>query len=886
MQPLARVLRRIRYFLQRREMDRATEEELRFHIDMETEKNLRAGMTPGEARRRAMIAFGGVDRHVEETRRARGTMALEDALTGAALILRGMRRRPLYAVGVCGTLALGLGAALITFTVAWKIWLARMPYPDPDGVLRLYEVEPPTGAAVAEASQSRRHLFSEPLAADFHEHDWQTMAAFSTVFRTPAPDRPTRTVDGTPHAFSSVSLTADGFEIFGITPIIGRLPDASEEDEPAEVEVMLSERRWRESFGSDPNILGTRMFDARPENAGYSERIVGVARIPSGYPGDADLLFADPWREQAGREFRWREMVGRLKTGYAAAQAEQEMSAFVASLAEIQPEHRGWTIAATVLSEDLIRPFRGVFALLLAAGAVFLLLAAVNVTGLVAARRMEARHDRGIRLALGATETRLLRASLGEGMLLAAVGAIGGAAVAPWLMGPLKAMLPPDVPRLAELSLSPSIVIGGVCIGLGLGAVIGAGAYLMSRASRSEPGRIAARRSRGVPSRRAVVIGQVALTTLLTAGGAAVIHRVSSLEAVDLGFRAEGVSMMSGDLGARSYAERTDAVRSILDQLDARGITAAFAFNTPMDGLSGTEDLPVFSLQPDAASAEVFYELQLVTEEYFTVMGVELLAGRPFLPSDGPSSGSVAIVSEDFARDYLPAGSAPEEIVGRSLDSVVLMRGPTTVVGVVESTRHEGPDVQSPPNLYVPYSQQRTIAFATLLIRDEDGRAEAAATDVLARVTPDVRWSPSVPYTEYWDRWFSPFRLQLVVIAALMGLGLLLASVGLYSLLAYQVLMSRREIGIRKAVGARDGSLVAGVVRRGMGMAAAGGAIGLLAWYQAAPSLHGLVEGIDSAGAVVPLAVLLVVGGSSLVATLAPGLKAARVDPAVTLRAD
>ena len=451
--------------------------------------------------------------------------------------LRTLIRRPLYAVGVAGTLGLGLAAATVVFAVAWTVWLAPMPYPDPDRVVRLYEIEPPDLPTLAShwATGPKRQRLSPPLLEDFRAHSWRTIEAVSAVIMGIQFES---AWDGETHGVSGVSLSPDGFGILGIVPMMGRLPTE------VETEVLLSERFWRTDFGADPNVVGSKMRDEV-----LTSSIVGVARLPSGFPGDPDVVFAIDWAEDYGREglrgARFLDAIARVRPEHSVADAKAEVNAFVAALGEIHPEHRGWGADAVVLADDLLRPFRGVIALLLAAGTTFLLLAGVNVVGLVAARRVEGRQDRSIRLALGASEGRILRGSLIESLVLAVVGSITGVLSAYWLIGPIRAMVPHDVPRLADIAVTPPLVLGGLSVGVVLGVAIGLSGYLVSRGAKPSVGRAPTWRAVGVGGRRALVVGQVALTTLLTAGGASILHNVSTLRAIDLGFEAEAVCTTS-----------------------------------------------------------------------------------------------------------------------------------------------------------------------------------------------------------------------------------------------------------------------------------------------------------------------------------------------------
>ncbi|HUF76955.1 MAG TPA: FtsX-like permease family protein, partial [Longimicrobiales bacterium] len=274
-----------------------------------------------------------------------------------------------------------------------------------------------------------------------------------------------------------------------------------------------------------------------------------------------------------------------------------------------------------------------------------------------------------------------------------------------------------------------------------------------------------------------------------------------------------------------------------------------------------------------------------VLGDYFSVMEIDVLAGRTFRPSDDASSENVVVVSEDFVRAYFP-GTPIAQVPGRTVGTIMLMDGPSIVAGVVRSTRHRGPDTPSTPDVYIPFAQQGTLAMAELLVAGDPDRTAAVVPAVLAEVTPDVRWSPLVSYTSYLSEWYAPFRFQVIIIGVLAGLGLLLASLGLYALMAYQVAVRRHEIGIRKALGASDERLMRGVIAPGIAMSAAGAALGLLAWYQLLPWTSGLLDGVDDAGAAVPLSVVLVVGLSCLAATFVPAFRATRMDPVATLKAE
>lgn len=788
---------------------------------------------------------------------------------------RTLRHGPLHAAGVSGTLGLGLAAAMVAFAVTWKVWFSPMPYPDPDRVVRLYEMQPAASSAGATDRDSRRQRFSPGLLHDFRAHSWRTLESVSGVSRG---GQIGWSRDGEIEMLSRGSLSHEGFRILGIETLHGRPPASGDE-------VLLSEAFWRRSFGADPDVVGATMSLG---GGARSTRVVGVAPLPPGYPGRVDLVdgtWGGDATTSAGsvdddRDFRHIEVIARLRPGHTPAEAKEEADAFVAARARVHPEHRGWSTEVVVLADDLIRPFRDLLALFYAAGLVFLLLAVVNVVGFVAARKVEGRRDRLLRLALGASEGRLLRRSLVESLVLTLVGTIPAILAAWWLVAPVRALLPAGIPRLDEVAVTPGLAAAGLSVGIAVGGLLGVAGYLVSRLATPSRGRPAPWQVMGTGGRGALVVGQVALTALVLSAGAAVLHRAVEVNGIDLGFEPEGVSITSTVI---DRPERYEVVRTLLEDLQGRGIPAAAAVNAPLTMDEG--EVPRFGMQRDAASEEIVYEMHLASMEYFRVMGIDLLAGRPFGPGDGPTSQPVVAVSEEFVRQYFPSGTTVEGAVGQTVAPLPYGSTRPLVVGVVRATRHDGPDAPLVPEIYVPLAQLSTDAVWILLQGDPEavGGTFAAVAD---GVDPVLRWSPLMPYTSLLVEWFGPLRVQLLTIGLLSGAGLLLACLGLYSFIAYQVASRRVELGIRRVLGAPGGRLVWNVVAGGLAMAAVGTLLGLVAWYRLLPWVTGFVEGLSEAGSTVPLTVMAVIGGACVLATVGPALRATRVDPAVTLRED
>lgn len=783
--------------------------------------------------------------------------------------VRVLIRRPLYTAGVAGTLALGLASAAAVLSVGWHVWLAPMPFPDPDRVARLYELDLRQDlSAVGQGIGARRSRLSPPLVEDLRTLDWTTVTAVAGVSENVvdwAREDETSRV-------STLLASPELFDILGIVPIAGR---TLSEDADA-VEVVLTEPFWQRAFGADVEALGgTAMM-----LGGVSHTVVGVVRMPPGYPDEADavtrLTFDSDELVEGMRGARYLDVVARVNPGHTVAEASAEMNRIMQALGERHPNHGGWGGEAVVLADDLVRPYRGVLTLLLAAGGVFLLLAVVNVGGLVSARAVEVRPERAIRLALGASERRLLRGALIESVLLGAIGGGVGLVCAYWLLSPVSALVPQDVPRLEQVRLSAGLGGSIILVGLVSGLAVGLLGFAMSRGSSPAVVRGPNAATSALLGRRLLVVGQVALTTLLATAGAGVLRQVVTLQGVDTGFRPEGVAASPMVLMEEQYPtpEARRAVwRGLLEGLQSRGLKAAIASNPPMSGSNMH-----YGFRVDAESEQGYGQYHSVSAEYFGVMGIEVVEGRVFGPQDDEGSEAVLVVNEALARERF----APQSAVGREIDVVGTSR---TIIGVVRSTRHFGPDEDAPEELYVPLGQD-TWGFGHVLVRDETGNVQLALASVAPEVDPALVVPPPHPYTDYVRDWYAALRLQLVIVGVLALVGTTLAALGLYALFAYYVSARQREIGVRMALGASSTRMFSDVVRQGIVLVTTGLIIGFGTWYLLLPLTSNFLGDVDVRDPGVSIAVAVLVGAVATLASAVPAWRTVGIDPAVTLRSE
>jgi predicted permease len=779
--------------------------------------------------------------------------------------LRTLHRRPAYALGFAATIGLGIGSAVIVGTVAWHAWLAPLPYPDSDGLVRVYELRGAGVAAVAGAGDSSEPAgsrLSPPLIEDWRRTPWQNLVGVAGA----SMDSPGWDEGGGRVTLRAHRVGAGFFELLGARPVAGRLTFREGADE-----VVASRTFVEAHLGGDAHAALDRVLtlDERPH------RVVGVVDLGLGYPGPADLVLPLHWTEAdlgpGMRGARYLEGIARLRPGATPAAAEAELTAWLREAATREPMHEGWSGRVIGLSADLAAPFRGALALLAATGAAFLLLAVVNVAGLVAARSLERREEDRVRRALGASRGALVRGSATEGLVLGGLG-IGVTMALAWGLFPkVLEWLPADLPRRAAIHLG----VGDVLVWSVGGLIL---AWLASVAGQGLTGAPPLRGGTrtvvpGWAGRRLLVVAQIGMTTTLLAAGALLAARFGDLRRTDLGFEPDGLQaahLLLPPTVDQGPTARADAWERIVADLDARGWRAAVSNNVP---LSGSTMNFGFTVEGDAEQA--YGQYHSVTPGYFEVMGITLEEGRFFGPGE---DAAVVVINRAFAREHF-GGLDP---VGR----VIRLNGiDRTVVGVAGDTRHFGPDVAPPVEMYVPVRQD-AWTFGTLLVR-ADAEASTALSAVVVEALPGHEAPSFAPWSHTVARWFAPLRIQLAVIAALGLIGTLLAALGLYTVLAFHQRARTREVGIRMALGARSMRVFGGTLRHSLALAVAGVGLGLIAWSLVVDRVSGVL-GMDPGrgdwglAAQVALAVLAV----STAAGLAPALRAIRVDPIESLRAD
>lgn len=795
------------------------------------------------------------------------------------LAIRSLRHRPGSTALAVLALALGIGANAAIFSFVQGIVLRPLPYPDPDQIVDLAETDCRSNDAGA---VSPRDL------ADFKTLDtiFASLAGFET-------DGKNVSFAGSPERLAGLSVEPSYFDVLGVHPAIGRAILPGEDTAGRDDVVVISHRIHEARFDRSPQVLErSLLMDGRPY------RIVGV--MPRGFRAPEELSAAlqvdyfvpgvVPDDMRHNRSEHILNVIGRLRPGVSVEQANVALAEIMARIARAEPETKREVRAFVrsgqeVLSGSLQTPMM----LLLGASALIFLIASVNVASLLAARAVEESRDVAVRIALGASRGRVVRESLARSLVLAATGRGAGLLLAFALEGVLIALAPVRTPRLSEIGINLGVIGVASLLSLVGAAVFGLlPAILVSLARATEALRGAQRGAagrKGRLGRGGLVAIEVGLAVLPLVGATLLVRSFAELRGVDLGFQTERVLVASLPLPAERYSTG-EARFTFFEALAERARTipgveaVGFANRFPLRG--GWES--GLDFDDDAIEATHSAAFQAIGGDYFRALGVSLLRGRAFGPSDRHGAPGTAVVNEAFVRTFLASRGEP---LGQRF-----RRGPDrpwiTVVGVVSDLRREGLTGALAPQVYLAAAQTDLypVRLADLALRvagDPAGVIKPLQTAVWS-IDPEQPLSNVRTLAEAVDSSLSARRFQTILLTLFAGLALTLSLVGVYGVVSAMVAQRTQEIGLRMALGARASQGARMIVGESLIPAALGLVFGLIGAVAMARGMSGLVFGITAVDpvtfAVAPVALMVAVA----LASLSPALRAARVEPTTALR--
>ncbi len=877
------LMRRLRALLRRADVEAELDEELRFHLEKEVEENVRRGMSPGEARRAALLVFGGVEAVKEECRDVRGVRVFEDFWQDLRFGLRGLRKSPTFTLAAVLTLALGIGANTAIFSVVDALLLRPLPYDDAGRLVWVWGDNKQLG--VSQGYLSPGDIF------DFGRQSTrlESVAAWTTL--------PINLVEETrSERLEGILVSQNFFRTLGVRIAVGRDFEPGEGREGRNQFVIISDGLWRRRFGADPGVIGRRLTLDRYDVHDFT--VVGVAPPEVQFPLRTDVWMPDLDEEEVGDEHGGRDIraVARLKPGATLEQAQQELNIIAQTLERQYPKsNAGWRVTLTSARDVILgTPYRAVWVLLGAVGCV-LLIACANVANLQLARAAGRGKEIALRAALGAGRGRIVRQLLTESVLLALIGGAIGLLMAWWGVGLLRAAGPDTIPRLREAGIDGRVlaftaavsVLSGIAFGL-IPALHTSRPDLIETLKAGGRGTSATRGGRR--TRGALVVAEVAVTALLLVGAGLLLKSFWLLSNVDPGFKADrvltaGVSLNRGVGARRPEQHKALFSRAIEDVRALPGVeTVGAVSHLPFGGRGVNLPFTLPGREPSPDSEATRAELRVVSPEYFKALSIPVRHGRAFSAQDTDSSPKVLVVNEAFARLFL----RDSDPVGRSL-RVNLGEGfEGEVVGVVGDVRHRGYDAEPRPEMYVSYLQNTIWPVMNLVIRTsvEPGSLTPEVRRELERVDPMAAVFNVRPMNDFLSDTVAERRLNLLLLLVFAAVSLATAAAGIFGVTAYTVTQRTHEIGIRMALGARPSDVLRLVVGQGSRLIVCGVGLGLAAAFFVTRLMAGLFYGVSASDPATFTSVGLSLCAVAILACYVPASRATRVDPLTVLRGE
>lgn len=873
------LVRRLRALFQRDRLDRDLAAELESHLAMHVADNVRAGMTPVEARRQAAIKLGGVAQVEEVYRRRRGLPLVETIARDVRFGLRSYRRTPGLAVVAIVTLGLGIGVNAAIFGVLNALVLQPLPIAAPDRVVMLNRNDAPTHSYPDYRDLRDRNTVLSGLAA----YRFAPMNLGG---------------GGTPARLWGYLATGNYFDMLGVRPALGRALEPGDERTPGgHPVVMLSHGCWQRRFAADPDIVGRTV---RLNGAPYT--IVGV--MPPRFHGTERLFTPEVWvpmamqaQIESGNDWLERRqthnifLIGRLADGITQAQAESSLAVLAGELGREHPgTNEGMRIPLSppgLVGSALRGPVIGFAAALLTVAGLVLLLACANLAGLLLARVADLQIDRAIRLALGATPWDLVRRALVESAIVNAAGAAVALVLASVVARALTAWKPPiDFPLTAVVALDARVAVFAAGLGAVTTLLVGLVPAMQGRrtdvagALKDDQAVVAF----GWRARDLLVGAQVALSLVLLVGSLLIVRSLRQATVMDVGFQPAGAVSLSVDLGLQGYdGQRGRAFApAIVERLVALpGIESAAVSNSlPLSVDISTHGVFVEG-QPEPRASEVrpaiYYQ---VTPGFFRTIRTPVLAGRDFTDRDTPSSPRVAIVNEAFVAEFLGGGEA----VGRRFRSG-RSGAWIEIVGVVQTGKYrtlsEAPTAVAFHPLSQWYNPTTTIVARGPL---DEGRTLDLVRRTVRESDPDLAAFGDGALSSLLALPLFPMKVAAAVLLGFGALAMVLVSIGTYGLVSYSVARRTREICIRLAIGASSRHIVRMIVGRIAAICLAGAAAGAAVALAGGPVVAPLLLDVGPRDPLVLAAAVGLLGIVIAVAAWLPTRRALGSEPATLLR--
>jgi putative ABC transport system permease protein len=798
--------------------------------------------------------------------------------------IRNMIRRPGFTAVVLVTLALGIGANAAVYTVVQSVIFSPLPYDNPDELVMVWEHNFTRGRPTNVVSPANYFAWRDNATS------FEDIAAVTEYSAT-------LTGEGEPQRIGVVSATAGFFSILRLHASIGRVFHIEDDQPNRTTTVLLTHGFWQRQFGGDRSVVGRSItLNGRPAE------IIGV--LPAGFHFDLAYSFnatgsQDVWVPQQfesnARTFsgRYLQVTGRLKPGVTMAQAQGEMSALAQRLEQELPDRQtGWGVNIVPLHEQVVGNVETPLLILLGSVGFVLLIACANVANLLLSRATSRQQEIAVRSALGAGRGRVMRQLLTESGLLAVIGGGAGALVAFGAVRLLILLKPENLPRLDEVHVSVPVVLYLLGISVVTGLLFGvAPALRLSRmdlrGALIESGRRGGTARGDLRTRNALVIVEIALSLILLTGAGLMIRSFGKLIEIGVGFDTHNVITGQIQLPRSSYG--TDALRirtfeDIVHRVQILpGVESATAITwLPLAGGGTGTSFSVNDRPKPAAGEFPTADIRWVNQDYFHTMRIPLLAGRAFEDQDTGDAPLRVVVNESLAREFWPGGSAIDKTLTMPWNDDMV----ATIIGVVADVRDKGPAQEPRSMIYWDHRQFQAFDFMSLAVRATGDPLSLVAPirGELQQVDPDLPLYNVRTMDSYLDSALAEARFGMIVLGLFAVAAIVLASVGIYGVMAFAVSQQTREMGIMIALGAAARTVTAQVVRRSLVLIGIAVAIGIGGTLAVSRFMRGMLFEVSATDPVTVIAVATLLTAVALAACYVPARRAGRVDPIEALR--
>jgi predicted permease len=879
------MLGRLASFFHKQARDTDFDQEMTAHLEFAVEENLRRGMPLDEARRQALIDIGGISQAREMHRESRGLPLLDTVTQDFRYAVRTLKRDAGLTVFAVLMVGLGVGASCTVFSVLNALLIRPLPFTDPDRLVWIAN-------GVSENLSAQTVQVANLIDLQTQSGSFSGIGGYSPFYG--AGDI-LLAGSGEPERLTGVPVTESFFPLLGLTPRLGRFFSAEESRWKAPKTVVLSHGFWQRRFAGDPGVIGSQLsLDGQPAT------IIGV--LPEEFdfaatftPGSrADVFFPFPLAPETNRQGNTLALIGRLRPGADLKTAQADAAVVgerIRSVVALDRSRNGFRPRLSSLRDRVSGRFR--YALVVLAGAVafLMLLVCANLSNLLLARASARQKEMAIRTALGAGRGRLVRQMLIESIVLASAGAALGLALAVGGTTLLARLPGANIPLLQSVRIDTVALAFALFLSVLTGIVFGIAPAL--RASATAPIDALKESGRGLIGggrgwmRGSLVVCEIALAAVLLTGAGLLTESLMRVLRVDLGFATGNLMALRADPGKAytSYAQKLAyfdnllrTVRSV-HGVESAGVTDAL----PLGENFGWRNWSISIKGQDYDRGKRPLALvRIIDDGYLATMRIPLRAGRGFTNADNLASESVVLINETFARTLWP-GADP---LGR-----IVSVGPgreCRVIGVVGGVRYFGFEKDSGPEVYFPIRQNADFSSVDLVVRGSSSPALLAATVRTALRSAD----PNLPATEFRtmdqlvDRAVFARRIVAVLLVGFAAFGVILASLGIYSVISYSVSRRKPEIGLRIALGASARGLQAQILMQTLRLAAIGLAAGVPASWAAALAIRGLLFDTSANDWTTFAGVLAVLTCVAAVAGYVPARRASRLNPLETLRCD